>query len=412
MARQVRDARLETREARARLKARDEPYWRLIHERLHLGYRKRARGGVWVVRVYKDGKYFKRNLGRADETEEADGETVLSFKQAQRRAIEREHTPKQTLTVADAMRDYLGWYASHRKGLQRTESVVRVHVLPALGSRIVAELTTPDIRKWHESLATADTRLRTGRFSAAVNTREGGARARRATANRVLTVLKAALNHAWRDGSVPLDEAWRRVTPFRGVDAPKVRYLNNEECRRLINACRPEFRPLVQVALLTGCRYGEICAMRAGDYNPDSGTVYVAESKGGKPRHVPLSDEGRDFFAHATVGRLGNDLLFTRTAGMPWGPSHQQRPLQRACVIARVEPAASFHVLRHTYGSALAMRGAPLQVIAAALGHADTRITGRHYTHLLPSYVADTIRANLPSFGIESANITPLRRSN
>jgi hypothetical protein len=87
MARQVRDSRLETREARLRLPRRDEPYWRLIHEGLHLGYRKRARGGVWVVRIYKDGKYSKCNLGRADDLEKPNGETVLSFKQASARPL-------------------------------------------------------------------------------------------------------------------------------------------------------------------------------------------------------------------------------------------------------------------------------------------------------------------------------------
>ena len=47
MARQVRDSRLETREARlAKAPRRDEPYRRLIDEGLHLRYRKRARGGV------------------------------------------------------------------------------------------------------------------------------------------------------------------------------------------------------------------------------------------------------------------------------------------------------------------------------------------------------------------------------
>ena len=216
-------------------------------------------------------------------------------------------------------------------------------------------------------------------------------------------MLKAALNHAWRDGIVPSDEAWRRVKPFRGVDAPKVRYLSTEECRRLINACAPGFRQLVQAAVLTGCRYGELCAMRVSDYNPDAGTAHVRDSKGGKSRHIPLTDEGREFFARAAVGRLGGDLLFTRASGgLPWRSSHQQRPLQRACANAKVEPAVSFHVLRHSYGSLLAARGVPLQVIAEVLGHADTRITSRHYAHLLPSYVSDTVRANLPSFRIES----------
>jgi integrase len=46
------------------------------------------------------------------------------------------------------------------------------------------------------------------------------------------------------------------------------------------------------------------------------------------------------------------------------------------------------------------MRGVPLAVIAEQLGHADTRITQRHYAHLSPSYVADTIRAKMPTLGI------------
>ena len=63
-------------------------------------------------------------------------------------------------------------------------------------------------------------------------------RRRRATANRVLTYLKAALNHAWRAGLVPSDDAWRRVKPFRSVDAPVIRYLSHDEITRLLTACQ------------------------------------------------------------------------------------------------------------------------------------------------------------------------------
>jgi integrase-like protein len=57
-------------------------------------------------------------------------------------------------------------------------------------------------------------------------------------------------------------------------------------------------------------------------------------------------------------------------------------------------------MLQHTYGSTLAMRGVPMGVIAEQLGHADTRMTEKHYAHLAPSYVADTIRAHFPTLGI------------
>jgi integrase len=71
-----------------------------------------------------------------------------------------------------------------------------------------------------------------------------------------------------------------------------------------------------------------------------------------------------------------------------------------ACGRAKIKPAISFHVLRHTHGSTLAMRGVPMGVIAEQLGHADTRMTEKHYAHLAPSYVADTIRAHFPILGI------------
>jgi len=67
-------------------------------------------------------------------------------------------------------------------------------------------------------------------------------------------------------------------------------------------------------------------------------------------------------------------------------------------------------VLRHTHGSTLAMKGVPLPVIAKQLGHADTRMTERHYAHLSPSYVADTIRASFPTLGIvETGKIATLK---
>ncbi len=54
---------------------------------------------------------------------------------------------------------------------------------------------------------------------------------------------------------------------------------------------------------------------------------------------------------------------------------------------------ATFHTLRRIYASALAMKGVPLGMIAKQLGHADTRITERHYPHLCPNYVDEIVRA-------------------
>jgi integrase len=66
-------------------------------------------------------------------------------------------------------------------------------------------------------------------------------------------------------------------------------------------------------------------------------------------------------------------------------------PLPRG--VRKKRPERHFHGLRHTYASRLAMRGVPLAVITQQLGHADTRMVEKHYGHLAPSYVADTVRA-------------------
>jgi hypothetical protein len=46
------------------------------------------------------------------------------------------------------------------------------------------------------------------------------------------------------------------------------------------------------------------------------------------------------------------------------------------------------------------MRGVPMGVTAAQLGHSDMRMTEKHYAHLAPSYIAETIRARFPTLGI------------
>jgi integrase len=203
------------------------------------------------------------------------------------------------------------------------------------------------------------------------------------------------------------------VKPFHNASEPLVRWLEPEEARRLVNACAADLRSLVRAGLLTGCRYGELVALQVGDYRPpfsaeDAGAVYVRESKSGRPRSVPLSREGTAFFDELTAGRAAGETLLLR-AGFPWGKNHQVRELAQACERAKIVPAVSFHVLRHTYGSWLAQRGVPLQVIAAALGHSDTRITHKHYGHLAPSYIAQVIRDNLPQIAALAPKVKPLR---
>ncbi len=91
--------------------------------------------------------------------------------------------------------------------------------------------------------------------------------------------------------------------------------------------------------------------------------------------------------------------IFTRADGAQWGKNHHVRGLVAACAAAEIEPAITFHELRHTYASLLAQAGADLLTISKLLGHADTRVTSRHYAHLTDKTLSRAINALLPGFG-------------
>lgn len=407
MARSTRNVKLETRTARASLKA-GKRYWQPVGKGLALGYRKGKNVGAWYVRQAQPGnRYAIEAVGSADDHREADGLTVLNYFQAQdlaRTKAGQAVKARTRYTVADAMREYLAWADDNSRSADKTRKTVEAHILPKLGERLVSDLTTPELRAWHQAVAVAASRRR----KKSGKDPEAGRR-RKSTANRVLTVLKAALNRAFADEKVSSDTAWRKVKPFPKVEAAKIRYLNAAEARRLVNAASPEFRPMVRAALLTGGRYGEITALSVSDFNPDSGTVQFRKTKNGRPRHVPLSDEGVEFFKRQTAGRKGDELLLAHASGEQWGESHQARPMREACERAKIAPAVSFHDLRNTYGALLAMEATPIKVIAELLGHTDTRITEKHYAHLSNSYVADTLRKNLPRFGGKRDNVRALK---
>jgi integrase len=124
-----------------------------------------------------------------------------------------------------------------------------------------------------------------------------------------------------------------------------------------------------------------------------------------------LTEEGSAFFLRLAAGRGGGELMLLKADGMAWGKGHQKRPLADACERAGIVPAINFHALRHTYASLSVMAGAPLLVVARALGHATTRMTEMHYAHLSPSFEASEIRRAAPRFGIApDPVVTQLRK--
>lgn len=423
MPRQARDNRLDTRTARLTLKPRREPYWKAVQAGRAIGYRRvtGGRAGAWIAKhINPDGGRKLRSIGLADDALLADGVATLTWAQAQERArawwreIDRAAVPVvEAVRVRDAMTAYVADYrARGGKSEHLMQTVIDAHILPTFGAHQVEQLTSMALTKWHHAIAAAPVRLRTRPNEAQKFGKErdeaSAQRARRSTANRILTVLKAALSHAFRQGRVASDVAWRRVAPFQKVDAAKVRYLLDDEAVRLVNACPSDLRALVSAALVTGCRYGELAALIVDDFDPDAAVVHIRDGKTGA-RIVFLTADGRRFFEQVTAGKARGAPILTRDDGTTWGKSYAIRPLKAACAAAKISPAISFHILRHSFASRLAMKAVSMSVIAAALGNLEA-ICAKHYAHLSPGYIADTIRQHAGGLDIVPADqVAPIR---
>jgi hypothetical protein len=180
MPRTVREKRLDSPAARAKLKHSGKPHWRAVDVGLHLGYRRGLNGGRWVLRRYLGNeKYAVETIAIADDHSPADGITVLDFFQAQRRVREFAAPEPASATVAAAMDAYFERLEQEgSRSLADAKRRARFHILPRFGDILIADLTRDIISKWLTGMAG---KAQDGQDAEAV-------RQHRASANRVLTI--------------------------------------------------------------------------------------------------------------------------------------------------------------------------------------------------------------------------------
>ena len=408
---------LSSRTSRLELPASDAPEWEVISPGVRLGYRRgrgtQARGGAWLAASRSPtGNRIQTKLGQADDVAPAGTAGVLTHDQARDAARAWAKTLRAgaeaspALTVNEVLDRYFeAKSAEGMKSLYDARSRAKMHIRPKLGSTRLVDLSVDKLRRWRDSMVAAPKRLRTGKHAAKQNTVAVDltdpevARRRRDTANRTLTTLKAALNWAREHRLHDDDTAWKLVKPYKGTTKARVRFLSTAEQQRLLNAAEGDLRDLIAAALMTGARFGELSRLQLQDFDEANGSVFIAESKSGKARHVPLTAGGRALFerlaAVLLVQRRNTGALLRRGAE-PWKAATYQRGFKAAVAAAGLEEI-TLHELRHSYASTMVRAGAPLIVVGRALGHADTRMVDQHYAHLAPSYMADTIRSTAPN---------------
>ena len=343
------------------------------------------------------------SLGVADDYEDADGIRVLSFDQAQAKAREwaadmSAHSAgvsRKPYTVADAAKAWLKTQTG-----PTAEIHVRNHILPTLGHIVLNKLTKPTLYDWHQDLGSKApkwTAFPKAKKAFDINDPETRRR-RQDTANRVLRSLKAILTLAYDNEKVKSHTAWTTVKPFDNTARMRTEYLTPDEGKRFIEVCEPDFCNLVQGALYTGCRYGELCTLTVEAYDSLDRSIKVLQGKTKRTKFVYLTDEETAFFDEQVKGKSQGDFMFLRSDGTEWKKDHQRERMKDACAAAKIEKHITFHNLRHTFASLLAMGGTRRELVQKQMGHSSARMTDR-YTHFEKSFEEQTIRHNKPSFG-------------
>lgn len=291
---------------RAKLKQRREPYWIVIARGSALGYRKGAKGGTWIARVRReDGQQAYQALGSADDLNDGHGMDYEAALAAARKHCGVMSLAGGRITVDQVFDTYLSHLRSNNpvSTVVDTESRVSSILRPEFGKLPLASLRAKHITRWRDKAA---------------QTRKPD------TVNRLLTILKAALNYAWREErSIADDSEWRLVSRLKGGGARKI-FLTPSQAQSLLSHCKPPaFRNLVQAGLLTGARYGELVLARVRDFDANTATLEIQAGKTGA-RVVYLQDEALNFFRDLNTDRNADALLLPREDGLQWRKNHHQ----------------------------------------------------------------------------------------
>jgi integrase len=207
---------------------------------------------------------------------------------------------------------------------------------------------------------------------------------------------------------------WAQRNPVRDVNPPTVEQSdvhapNDYSVRLLLESVPDRIRLVLWLAAVTGCRLGELVALRWADldggtltvrravvYTPATGTVIREKTKTGRKgdRRLDLDDDTLAMLiAHRDNQRINAEerrlpvpvYVFSHDGGVsPWRPGYVGLAFRRARAGVPGATAVRFHDLRHYVATTMLADGEPLIDVAAQLGHSTPATTARVYAHYLP----------------------------
>jgi len=243
-------------------------------------------------------------------------------------------------------------------------SLLRRHILPALGTKPLDAITRTDV------LALVQKRIGDGAAAGSVN--------------RVVILLRYMFNQAIRWETAGVKANPTKDIPLLKLNNQRQRFLSSEEAARLLEAVRQSNNPvlgsIVAMLLLTGARKREVMDARWDCVDWNRRIWRIPISKSGRARYVPLSDGAL---------LLLRQRQFEVAEGCPWifaNPESGEpfKCITNAWVTARLRagmPELRIHDLRHSFASFLINNGRSLYEVQKILGHSSAKMTER-YAHL------------------------------
>jgi integrase len=351
MARSVYSAQLRNRTARLRLPVRKKPYKALIAPGVFLCYRRCAGPGSWSVQA----GWLKR-FALADDHEEANGASVMSFHQAQAKALKlvrgSEGDARTPITIAAAL-DAFEVDLVVRGGAKYNATSARNHCPPAMLSKVVALLAETELLNWRNGLVAKGLKL--------------------SSANRIGKSLKAALalaakrdkritnSNAWKNGLRPLKAKGHNIPPRDNY------YLPDVVIRAIVRECYTEdadFGALIDVLAGTGVRESQALKLRADDLRDDDTTaprlMMWCSAKGRdrdpEQRALPITPTLAQMLRTRSIARGPSRPLFDRI----WNMSLRFRVVLERL---RLDMSLSPYTMRHTSVIRQIRAGTPLRII-------------------------------------------------
>jgi integrase len=280
--------------------------------------------------------------------------------------LEKARKPVPFSKLAERYREFASGY---KRGWE-TEKYIVNEFADLFGTTPLANITTWQIEKWKA---------------------DKGKELDLATVNRRLTVI----SHMFRKA---VDWGLIKTNPATGVKrftviSERTRFLTGEEVQNLLSKCEanvtsPWLFSLVNLALNTGMRQGELLNLRWEGVNFERGVISVMQTKTMRRKTIAMNDATREALNWLNEHRYG-DYLFMWPWGDRVGRTTVYDAFKEACNAAKIADFR-FHDLRHTFASHLVMAGVDLVTVKDLLGHTGINMTVR-YSHLVPEHKAQAV---------------------